>query len=135
MRGAFFFLLFFIGSIGIVNLLISESSADNFIVKKTKQVIVAYADQWCDLFGKLLQSLADLDIQKSMLQKKGINHIMHAIESGNDIAIARLPKSDQQAAVQELQKLTDQVQKTTMACELYTKKLKTLLADNKKSKK
>jgi len=128
-----FSLFFLVCIVSIVHFLFADNVTDCFIVKKTKQAVVAYEDQWCDAFGKLLQLLADFDMQKSTLQKNGIKHIMHAIESGNDIALARLPKAEQQAAVQGLHKLIDQVQKATVGCQAYSKKLETVLSKaNKK---
>ncbi len=127
MRKKYLFICF----MGVATVLLAE----NFLVKKTKQIIVNYDDQWCDLFGKLMQFLADFDMQKSILQKKGIKEIMCAFESGADLAFSKLSKAQQQEMVAELQKIIEQVEKATQGFDAYNKKMETISAKNTKSKK
>lgn len=98
--------------------------AEHFIVKKTKQIIAAYTDQWCDQFGQFLQLCADFDAQRSVMQKQGVKDILNACESGQEVELGQWAKEDQQCAVQKLRALNELLQKTTRACEEYVQLMK-----------
>ena len=113
MRNTFLLLLLLSGASVLI--------AEHFIVKKTKQVMISYTDQWCDLFGQLLQSFAELDMQKSIIQKNGIHDVVCSVASGKEIALSQYTEKDQQKIVHELRTLHDRVQQVTKACQKYTK--------------
>lgn len=113
MRNTFLLLLLLSGASVLI--------AEHFIVKKTKQVMISYTDQWCDLFGQLLQSFAELDMQKSIIQKNGIHDVVCSVASGKEIALSQYTEKDQQKIVHELRTLHDLVQQVTKACQKYTK--------------
>jgi len=121
----------FFGFIGFATVLFAE----NFIVKKAKQIIVNYDDQWCDLFGKLIQLFADFDMQRSTLQKKGIKEIMCTFESGTDLAFSQLSKVQQKEAVVALQDIIEQLGKATRMLNEYNKKMETWSVQAAKIKK
>ena len=118
-------------SVGIASMLCSE----NFIVKKAKQAVVSYDDQWCDLFGTLMQELAEFDVQRGSVQKKGIQEIMKMVEGSKDCLFSELPKSEQQAAITQLQKVVDNVHAAAESLRAYNKTITTLFSPTCKIKK
>lgn len=125
----------FIFCIGVLSTPFLFSEPESFIVKKTKQIVLPYEDQWSDLFAQLLQLFADLDAEKSAIQKMGIQSIVHCVHTGDEIPIAGLSSVKKKEAVQELKQLVDQLQRTVRMCSAYKKELQTLFAPPAKSKK
>jgi len=93
--------------------------AEHFIVKKTKQMVVSYADQWCEQFGRFLQLCADFDAHRSVMQKQGVKEILSACESGTAVDLAQLPAEDQKRLVQKLRTLNELLQQVANASEEY----------------
>lgn len=116
---------------GFTTLIISE----NFIVKKAKQITVAYEDQWLDLFGKLMRLFAYFDIQKGKLQKSGIQDVMSVAGHESAMIFVQFSRAQQQEMVADLQKILDHTNKSLQLIDAYNKKWNAFSGELAKKKK
>ncbi len=104
----------------------SFARKENFIVKKTKQVVakvvVPYHEQWGNQFANFLIQSTHLQESLAQLHRKGADAIVSCIE-GKEMPVEKLSDSEQKEWVNELENLVKKAKEFTQACDQYTKKI------------
>jgi len=104
----------------------SFARKENFIVKKTKQVVakivVPYHEQWGNQFANFLIQSTHLQESLAQLHREGADAIVSCVE-GKEMPVEKLSEPEQKKWINELESLVEKAKEFTQACHQYTKKI------------